>query len=330
MTMKNSKGLDSLLRRRPRFRRAYHRVRAFQTGLRRKDPKYGTPFGAALLSLLVVALLLAVFSGGSLAAPTPPINPVDGTETPGSPFVTRAKDPEPLQPTTTNAVFATPTPGEASDSASTKPTTPSCDPTGGIGVLFGKDCTEGTQGFRDLARLRTPDVLQPQTIRFASRIEALATSLSFTSRTFADLELDPATGTRALILAKNLVCAENLNGYFYFLFDPDASSSGIAPLVLVVDRLFTDEERENSLADGSYSTVEIETALRSALVAILGTEEGKRASDFVVGLYRELFALRLNGTAPSETRRFLALPETTVVFQDTYMTYVEFLPGGNP
>ena len=334
--MQNSSGSRPFLRRHPRLRRAMHRARASLSSLRRDGPGRGFPASVALLALLTVALLLTVLSGGSLAAPAPNPSQTAGTTTPGDPAASGAPDAASRQPTPTgSSPDANPSTEPSAGPSTSGATGPAAshgasDASGKLGTAFGKDCSEGTQGYRDLAVLRAPDALKKQAARFAPRLEALSASLSDAPCTFADLLLDPSSGTRALILAKNLVCAENLNGYFYFLFDPGASASGIAPLVLVVDRLFTDEDREKVLAEGTYATPEIEAALRSALMVLLGAVEGERASDFATGLYREVFSARMAGAGPSETRRFLELPATTVVFQDSYMTYVEFLPGGAP
>ena len=333
--MQNSSATRSFLRRHPRLRRAFHRARARLVLLRRDGSGRGFPAAAALLALLVAALLLTALSGGSLA---PPPQDPGRSDTTGTPAMTAPSDANRATPSgaapsgtapATSPTAAPETPGATWPAASPGASGGSGE-SESLGEAFGQDCTEGTQGNRELAALRTPEALTSQTARFSTRIDSLAASLSGTSRTFADLALDPAAGTRALILAKNLVCAENLNGYFYFLYDPGAATSGIAPLVLVVDRLFTDEDRERVLADGTYATPEIETALGAALEVLLGPSEGKRASAFALGLYREVFSARVAGEPPSETRRFLALPETTVVFQDAYMTYVEFLPGGAP
>jgi len=323
----------------PRLRRALRRTRAFAAACRRGVSRPGVPARLALAVLLGTALAATLLAGGpsgALAAPSPTLPTDPAAHASPDPTPAGASPGAPTGPRTPSGGASNPsaTPAASSADPSVPPgTTPAATGAAvpqGLGSGFGTDCGTGSQGERDLAPLRTEAALSATALRFADRLDALAAALSGTPYAFADLSLDPATGTRAFVLADTEAGAANLNGYFYFLYDPGASRSGLAPLVLVVDRLFEQDERNRAIADRSFSTPAVEDTLRDAFSALLGASEGKRAADFATGLYRAVFSARVDGAAPVETRRYLALPSGTVVFQDSYMSYVEFLPGGAP
>ncbi len=338
--MRRQNGPSTLLRRMPRFRRALRHLRAFAASSRRAASRRGAPARLALAVLLGSALFATLATGGlsgAFAAPSPAAataspdlssaasggaRPSSAAATPGAP-----SGPLPSVPA------ASVSPGAPSDPAA--PPGPSSSATGaavpqGLGAGFGTYCGTSSQGERDLAPLRAQTALESTALRFADHLDALVASLSGTPYAFADLSLDPSAGTRAFVFADSVAGAENLNGYFYFLYDPNASRSGLAPLVLVVDKLFEEDERGRATSDRTFATPAVEDALRAAFDALFGAVEGKRAADFATGIYRAVFSARVDGAPPVETRRYLALPSTTVVFQDSYMTYVEFLPGGAP
>ncbi len=320
-----------ILRRLPRLRRALHRGRAALADFRAGGPRHALPLFAALGAVLLAALVATTAAGGSAGFPTtgaPPGTPVpsrsaQGT-TPTAPVDASGPD---------GATPDAPVSGAASPAASASPPpAPGAagTPTDAPGPWIGRDCTDGTAGAEALAPLRTEASLADAADRFGARLDALRAAMADTPFAFEEIPLDAGTGVRAFVLAKSVAGAANLNGFFYFLYDPTAPDDGIAPLVLVVDRLFPEEDRARVVADRTFSSPVVERTLRAAVAAALGEAEGKIASDFVLALYRTAFAARLDGAAPEDVRRSLALPETTVVFRDAYMTYVEFLPGGAP
>ena len=334
-------GPPPILRRHPRFRRLLLRARTFLVSCRNGGPRQGVPFLAGLAAILVVVLVGTVLPGWTERGPSggdPAQADVSQGATAGASLGVRPTPSQPVaspgsgtaQPTASPAALSG-APESGSGEDSTPVATPSAsmdtDPTS-LGGAFGKDCSEGSAGFRALLPLRGADRLEPLADGFPGRKEALCEALSGSTRVFADLPLDASVGTEAFILAWSRVGAENLNGYFYYLYDPSAPGSGIAPLVLVVDHLFDDGDRTRAIADQTFSTPDIEATLRDSLAALLGAADGEKAAGFVTGLYREVFKARVSGAVPTETRRYLALDGVTVVFQDSFMTYVEFLPGG--
>ena len=173
---------------------------------------------------------------------------------------------------------------------------------------------------------RGPDVSLPPGIETTRTVQQTQTTPETTVRTFgrdaagylhaelkADLESELQAAARKagfyaalvrpdaeasqvfLVVAPDRASAEMLNGFFFWLDDPDAPPAGMPGLVLCVAQLFSEQNRLAALADGQYSDKRVVGLLDMSLGGILGLKYSPDILAFILECYRREFASRLDG-----------------------------------
>jgi len=172
--------------------------------------------------------------------------------------------------------------------------------------------------------IKTTEIILSTTTFFKEKIPALEQSLKSSGFYYCEKLLDSNTRTFAYVVAKNENYAQNLNGYFYYLFEENGSSSFISPFVLNISLLFDEENRKTVLESKTYAEIKHLAALKSSLVAALGANYSDEVYKFIISEYKRTFDDRING-APLQTPVFkLQLPNLEVIFHNSFITYVEF------
>ena len=159
---------------------------------------------------------------------------------------------------------------------------------------------------------------------FKERIPYLQQAMKESGFYFSEKLLDPESGTKAYILARNENCAQNLNAYFYYLFDETESAHIVFPFVLNLSQLFDESDRKSVVDSGSFAEPEHAQALRMSLAASLGKHYDGKVYDFIMKEYKRLFQDRIAGKPLQAPAFKLKLPELEVIFHHSFLTYVEF------
>jgi hypothetical protein len=104
---------------------------------------------------------------------------------------------------------------------------------------------------------------------------------------------DPQQHEGFLVVAANATDAQAINGYFYWLGDQTAAGRDSRPLLLGLDRLFTEKGRAGALAKGQYSEPAVVSLLDYSLRLVLAGQYDPGIPDFILDCYRQDFARRL-------------------------------------
>lgn len=145
-------------------------------------------------------------------------------------------------------------------------------------------------------------------------------------------EVDAANPTSMIVLADTREHADNLDGYFQLGVDLDGETWGNAPLALGLARLYTETGRDRAFADGSFCSDGLDRLLGEALAAILGDAYNPGMLAFILEEYRKGMEVRILSDGPGRTgyRAVAPFPGWDVVFNDGYVTLVEFYPASSP
>lgn len=171
---------------------------------------------------------------------------------------------------------------------------------------------------------KTMETLE-HTISFVQhRIPFLQDAMRDNRYCFSEKILDKNTGTTAYILAKNENCAQNLNAYFYYLFDTKPYTSVISPFVLNISTLFEQENRETVVDDGTFAQKDLLETLKQSLIAVLGSYYKEEIFTFIYSEYVRIFTERLNGDPLQTPLCKLQSDHIEVIFHNSFLTYVEF------
>lgn len=140
---------------------------------------------------------------------------------------------------------------------------------------------------------------------------------------------DSETGQTFLVVAPDNPSAEMLNGFFFWLLDPGAASSGDPGLVLCIDRLFGEPSRQAALADGLYSDPRVVGLLDLSLRQLVGTGDDPAILDFILDCYRQNYDRRLNGGEPDRQTRQFCHHRIEVTYEAAILNTISFrvLPG---
>lgn len=130
---------------------------------------------------------------------------------------------------------------------------------------------------------------------------------------------DPSSGQSFLCAAATAAEAGMLNGFFYWFLDNGAARPNEKPpLLLVVDRMFSEQSRQTAMAGGMYSDPRAERLLNATLRLILSSADCQPVQDFILTCYRQDFESRLKSGELS--------PQTwTRVFANLEVTYEQAL-----
>ncbi len=171
---------------------------------------------------------------------------------------------------------------------------------------------------------RTNEMIESTTNYFTGRIPVLQKTLAESGFFYMEKLLDPNTATKAYVIAKNKNCAENLNGYFYYLLEEKGSAAIVSPFVLNISLLFEEENRKIVTDSGIFAETRHSQALKQSLIAILGIHYSEEVFGFIMEEYRRTFQSRMAGE-PLQTPVFkLQQSKLEVVFHNSFLTYVEF------
>ena len=105
---------------------------------------------------------------------------------------------------------------------------------------------------------------------------------------------DTARDRCFLVVAPDPAAASKLNGFFYWLADHSGSAPEEPPLILCLDRLFTEPSRPFALAGGLYSEQKVVRLLEFTLQQVLADQYEPGILDFILDCYRKHFQQRLN------------------------------------
>lgn len=159
---------------------------------------------------------------------------------------------------------------------------------------------------------------------FKNQIPALSDALKKSGFYYSERLLDQETGTKAYIIALDDNCAQNLNGYFYYLFDEKSTATVVSPFVLNISLLFEEKNRGTVTKNGTYSDPALVKALEESLKAALGKYYSSEVSRFIETEYRKNFSARMNGEVMSNPVCKLKTANLDVIFHNSFLTYVEF------
>ncbi len=159
---------------------------------------------------------------------------------------------------------------------------------------------------------------------FSSRIPDLKKSLIETGIYFLEKNLDEKTGTKAFILAKDENYAQNLNGYFYYLFEENGTATAVSPFVLNLSQLFDDDNRDKAFNNKTYSALIYEEALKNSLCKVLGIYYKQEIFTFIIDEYRKTFKARIANEPLYTPLNKFTTKNIEIIFHNSFITYVEF------
>lgn len=171
---------------------------------------------------------------------------------------------------------------------------------------------------------KTNEIISSTTGFFKERIPFLQQVLKDSGFFYSEKILDPNTMTKVYIIAKNKNSAENLNGYFYYLFDEKGSSTIVSPFVLNISLLFDEENRRTVIESGTYAETGHLQTLKKSMMAILGGNYSEEVFNFIFSEYKRTFSDRIEGKPLQNPVCKLQLKNLEVVFHNSFLTYVEF------
>lgn len=171
---------------------------------------------------------------------------------------------------------------------------------------------------------KTTEIISATTNFFKERIPFLQQVLKDSGFFYSEKLLDPNTMTKVYILAKNKNCAENLNGYFYYLFDEKGSSTIVSPFVLNISLLFDEENRGTVIESRTFAETRHLQELKKSMIAILGVNYSEEVFNFIFSEYKRTFADRIDGKPLQNPVCKLQLKNLEVVFHNSFLTYIEF------
>jgi hypothetical protein len=144
------------------------------------------------------------------------------------------------------------------------------------------------------------------------------------------VQSDPAVERAFLVVAPDPVAAKAFNGYFSFYFDWSDSRQQYP--VLILDRLFPEDQREQATETRQFSHPEIEQELLQWLGKLVDPDQPNDLLEFILENYRLDFAGRLNaasadpgtiGLVPwQRSRKFDSLEVTYFADRESYCTFL--------
>ena len=164
---------------------------------------------------------------------------------------------------------------------------------------------------------------------FLSRVGAVGEALSASRFHLGFYEVDAANPTSMVVLAATKERADNLDGFFRLAIDLDGETWGNAPLALGLTRLYTESGRDRAYADGTFTSDGLDTWMGAALSAALGDAYEPGMLDFILEEYRTGMETRVltGGVGRTGYRAVAPFSRWDVVYNDGYVTFVEFYPG---
>ncbi|MDD2457793.1 MAG: hypothetical protein PHQ83_04745 [Eubacteriales bacterium] len=140
---------------------------------------------------------------------------------------------------------------------------------------------------------------------------------------------DPAIDRAFLLVSDSETTARAFNSYFSFYFNHATPTPAPYP-VLVLDRLFQDQNRQQVLASGSYHEVGLAHELTYWLEILVDESHGQALCDFVITCYQKDFSERLDGPTgnqPADWQESLVLAGLEVTYHAGRETYCTFEPA---
>lgn len=110
---------------------------------------------------------------------------------------------------------------------------------------------------------------------------------------------DPGVRQFFLVSAASTAAISQLNGFFYWFLDQNPPDQDQPPLLLVLDRLFSDATRDAALAGKLYSDPAVVSLLTFSLQQILQISYQPEILDFILDCYRREFSSRQQDLKPS-------------------------------
>ena len=159
---------------------------------------------------------------------------------------------------------------------------------------------------------------------FEKPLEVLAGAAEKLGFAAACVYPDQQSRQQFLVVAPDHAAAERMNGFFCWLLDPEVVSQQDPGLSLCIDRLFDEKSRPAALANKSYSDPRVVGLLTQSLSQILGVTDVQAILDFVLTSYREDYARRLIGNAPTFRTRQFVWKHIEVTYEDSIISTVWF------
>ncbi len=168
--------------------------------------------------------------------------------------------------------------------------------------------------------------------QFLARVDAIQAAMRDDRFYLGVYEVDAANPTLMLVLSDTKARADNLDGYFRLAIDRDGETWGHAPLAIGLNSLFTLSGRDRAYADGKFCADGLDDLLAATLQAALAERYDPGILTFILEEYRTGMELRWQGGGIGRTayRAVAPFPALDVVFNDGFVTYVEFFPDPSP
>ncbi|NCA97864.1 MAG: hypothetical protein EOM70_00650 [Clostridia bacterium] len=140
------------------------------------------------------------------------------------------------------------------------------------------------------------------------------------------IQPDPAIDRAFLLVSSSELTARAFNSYFSFYFNHASSPSPPYP-VLILDRLFQEQNRQQTLDSGRYHEADLVHELAYWLGILVDESQAQAICDFVITCYEKDFSLRLKSTPGhqvadwQENIRLAGLEVTYHAGRETYCTF---------
>jgi len=131
-----------------------------------------------------------------------------------------------------------------------------------------------------------------------------------------------------LIVAANALEANQLNGYFYWLADPDVEQIE-QQMILCIDRLFTEQNRERVIASDCFYESSLVEQLDQALKIILKQSYHQDVLTYILDCYNEDFQIRLTEDHHVSWRKKQVFSDMEVTYEASIYSSVSFAISSN-
>ncbi|MDD2534841.1 MAG: hypothetical protein PHC86_09120 [Eubacteriales bacterium] len=137
------------------------------------------------------------------------------------------------------------------------------------------------------------------------------------------LQPDPTTNRVFLLVSESEQAALAFNSYFNFYYDW-TNPENIFP-TLILDRLFSENQRTAALSNETYSSPRIEVELQHWLNVLIDPLQGQNLQGFILDCYRKDFQQRLMAPEDSQlyqvSKQFGELEVTYFADRESYCTF---------
>ncbi len=133
-----------------------------------------------------------------------------------------------------------------------------------------------------------------------------------------------------LSVAADVSLAKQINGFFYWFCDMTALDPDEPPLILCLDKLFSDSARPAAIAGGLYSDPAVVDLLELTLKQVLAQCYQEDILSFILACYRDVFRKHLQNQEVSfwKSQKIFQRIEVTYDASSYHAIYFRILPIG--